>query len=170
MKLFSSLGPMWTSLSLLGIYCINTHFPWLILGHSGKLRTKLVLGIYVLLLRIWAATDLMMAQVPNNISPAEVNVNNLEIPVQAPPPVLGAAAIGDDTGQQAPQVQHREVAEQNAVSSFSFHFLFITFPLSLTKSASGVFLILLRVILQGIPVKSDSTVDLGKKILERKDS
>ena len=108
-----------------------------------------------------------MAQVLNNINPAEVNVNDLELPVQATPPVLGAAAIVDDAGQQAPQVQHREVAEQNAVSSFSFCFSFITLPLSLTKSAFGVFLTLFRVILQGIPVKSDSAVDLGKKILEQ---
>ena len=72
-----------------------------------------------------------MAQVPNNINPAEINVNDLELPVQAPPPVLGAAAIVDDAGQQAPQVQHREVAEQNAVSSFSFCFSFVTLPLSL---------------------------------------
>ena len=35
-KIFSSLGPMWTSLSLLGIYCINTPLPRLILGHSEK--------------------------------------------------------------------------------------------------------------------------------------
>ena len=76
----------------------------------------------------------------------------------------------DDAGQQAPQVQHMEVAEQNAVSSFSFCFSFITLPLSLTKSALGVFLTLFRVILQRIPVKSDSTVDLGKKILERENS
>ena len=111
-----------------------------------------------------------MAQVPNNISPAEVNVNGFELPVQAPPPVLDAAAIVDDAGQQAPQVQHREVAKQNAISSFSFCFSFITLPLSLTKSALGVFLTLFGVILQGIPVKSDSTVDLGKKILEREDT
>ena len=72
-----------------------------------------------------------MAQVPNNFSPAEVNVNDLDLPAQVPPPILGAAAIVDDAGQKAPQVQHREVAEQSAVSSFSFCFSFITLPLSL---------------------------------------
>ena len=55
-------------------------------------------------------------------------MNDLELPVQAPPPVLGASAIVDDADQQAPQVQHREVAEQNTVSSSRFvsrllHFL-----------------------------------------------
>ena len=113
-------------------------------------------------------SDLTMAQVPNNINPAEVNVNDLELPAQAPPPVLGAAAIVDEAGQQAPQVQYREVAEHNAVSSFSFCFSFITLPLSLTKSALGVFLTMFRVLLHGIPVMSYSTVHLGKKSLNVK--